>query len=1329
MEKVRNTSATLRSCLKGSQIRNIDGKIVGKDGKPMMPMRHETSNGGTVHEETVTVTKSLKDDTDRTFFEAWEDPNVGAMKTTYGNDAHESNENPNLASKRQGSFADVLNNNPSSKSKFRSLLNSEKVENADVVLPLATFTAAQQRYANSLVGYFVGKNVAFPLVQNYVSNTWSKFGFQKVIKDEDGFFFFKFTSLSGLEQVLEQGPWLIRNIPIILTKWSPNLALTKDKVTKVPVWVKMHKVPVVAYSEDGLSLIATQIGKPVMLDAFTSTMCADPWGRMGYARALIEVSAEKELKQEVIMAVPEVEGTGHIHVKIQVEYEWKPPLCHECHVFGHNLEQCPKHVVEPVKVTVEQNTDGFTTVTNRKKKGKQPQSNHARKIEGLKLNKPKATFVYRPKISEPARTMETTSDDIDLFKLKNQFDSLRDQDDLLKENEVGETSGANAMNKDTNLNEDSESDVEEVGLNRTPKQSEVRQVVNENRLSICAILESHVDISALSKVCSKVFRSWDWTSNASLCSKGCRIILGWNLDVVNVMVVSQTSQVMHVKIIHKVSGRELFCSFVYANNLPVARRSLWADLELHKNVTRGKPWILMGDFNVALNLEDYSSGSSKLNYAITDFKDCVYNIEVMDINSSGLHFTWNQKPKGGSGLLKKLDRIMGNTEFIDAFPGAYALFQPYRISDHSPAMYQVVSKLKALKKPFLKLLHDQGNLHDRVNKLRFELDEVQKALDLNPNDLSLREEEVVYVQAFSEAKLDEERFLKQKAKIEWLEVGDSNSAYFHKSVKIRIHRGRIDVIMNSDNIEVTGSNVADVFVSRYQMFLRSDMVCDNLNMDAAMFSIGDERAPRPDGFSSAFFKKGWDIVGLNVCHAIRDFFVNGRLLKEINHTFIALIPKVSTPLKINDYRPISCCNVIYKCISKILTNRIIDGIKEVVSDNQSAFVPGRRISDNILITQELMHNYHRNRGPPRCAFKIDIQKAYDTVDWRFLGCVLKYFGFHPLMIKWIMACVTSTSFSLNLNGDIHGFFKGKRGLRQGDPLSPYLFTLIMEVLTLMIKRRVNLSGVFRYHKNCEELQLVNVCFADDLFIFARGDLDSARVIMESLDEFKLTSGLVPSIPKSTAFFCNVPNHVKISILNIMPFAEGNLPVKYLGVPLISSRLLNKDCKVLVEKAKNRIEDWKNKSLSFAGRLQLCKSVISSLHVYWASVLIIPKGIIYDIQSLIRGFLWCNGEYKRGKAKVAWDDICLPKSEGGLGLRSLDLFNMALMTTHIWNIVSNKESLWVRWIHTYKLRNRSFWDLPIKDNVSWGWLKLLQLRVLVRPFFSSRAKKRSNYKSH
>ncbi|GKA45172.1 hypothetical protein Tco_0737968 [Tanacetum coccineum] len=246
--------------------------------------------------------------------------------------------------------------------------------------------------------------------------------------------------------------------------------------------------------------------------------------------------------------------------------------------------------------------------------------------------------------------------------------------------------------------------------------------------------------------------------------------------------------------------------------------------------------------------------------------------------------------------------------------------------------------------------------------------------------------------------------------------------------------------------------------------------------------------------------------------------------------------------------------------------------------------------------------------------------------------------------------------------------------------------------------------------------IINVCFADDLFIFARGELASARVILDSLDEFKMVSGIIPSIQKSTAYFCNVVHHVKLAILNIMPFSEGELPIKYLGVPLISSRLLNNDCKILVEKVKNRIGDWNNKSLYFAGRLQLCKFVISSMHVYWASVLMIPKGIIYDIHQLIHWVLWCNGEYKWGKAKVAWDDICLPKEEGGLGLHSLDVFNIALMTTHIWNIMSNKESLWVRWIHTYKLRGRSFWDIPFKDGMSWGWLKLLQLRDIVRPFF-------------
>ncbi|GJT58152.1 protein LAZ1 [Tanacetum coccineum] len=655
--------------------------------------------------------------------------------------------------------------------------------------------------------------------------------------------------------------------------------------------------------------------------------------------------------------------------------------------------------------------------------------------------------------------------------------------------------------------------------------------------------------------------------------------------------------------------------------------SSWAELEVHKNMARDIPWVLLGDFNVALNLEDSFAGSSTLNATMCDFKDYLQSIEVIDINSSGLHFTWNQNPKGGGGILKKPDRVMGNLEFVDKFPCAYALFQPYRISDHALAVLEIPSLSLTKPKPFkfynfiahkenfLEVISSQwdksvaGNLHNHVNRLRFELDEVQKAMDIEPYNSALRDEEAAYIQAFNAAKIDEERFLRQKAKIEWLEVGESNSAYVHKSIKSRNQRSRINVITTVDDVVVSGNSLPDVFVSYYESFLGTDMECEDLNTNGlfhkqvsdisnanmirsvtnkeirrAMFDIGNDKALSPDEYTSILFKCGWDVVGLDVCNAICDFFDNGQILKEINHTFLALIPKVTTPLKVNDYHPILCCNVIYKCISKILTNRIMEGIKEVVSENQSAFVPGRRISYNILITQELIHNYHRYRGPPRCAFKVDIQKVYDTVDWRFFGTILKSFGFHNIMIKWIMVCVTSALFSISMNGNIHGFFKGKRGLRQGDPLSPYLFTLVMEILTLILKRRVSLSDTFRYHNHREELEIINMCFADDLFIFARRDVESARVIMDSLDEFKQVSGLVPSIPKSTAFFCNVMPHVKNAIISIMPFFEGKLLAKYLGVPLISSRLLNRDRKVLVKKARNRIGDWKNKSLSCASRL-------------------------------------------------------------------------------------------------------------------------------------------------
>ncbi|GKD85736.1 nucleotide-binding alpha-beta plait domain-containing protein [Tanacetum coccineum] len=217
------------------------------------------------------------------------DENQISKPTSVESDANDVNgSSPQM---KTGSYASVVNDHDQVNSttndgckfkskgtkrvNFRSLVSEERVDNSDTVLPMDAMEKVKNRYVYSLVGYFVSKSIAFPIVQNYVKNTWAKFGLQNLTKNKDGVFLFKFDSKDGLDRVLERGIWIIRNTPLILNRWTPNLYLKRDEIIKVPVWVKLHNVPVVSYSADGLSLIATQVRKPFMLDAFTSSMCDD----------------------------------------------------------------------------------------------------------------------------------------------------------------------------------------------------------------------------------------------------------------------------------------------------------------------------------------------------------------------------------------------------------------------------------------------------------------------------------------------------------------------------------------------------------------------------------------------------------------------------------------------------------------------------------------------------------------------------------------------------------------------------------------------------------------------------------------------------------------------------------------------------------------------------------------------------------------------------------------------------------------------------------------------------------------------------------------------
>ncbi|XP_048129444.1 uncharacterized protein LOC125313674 [Rhodamnia argentea] len=196
-----------------------------------------------------------------------------------------------------------------------------------------------------------------------------------------------------------------------------------------------------------------------------------------------------------------------------------------------------------------------------------------------------------------------------------------------------------------------------------------------------------------------------------------------------------------------------------------------------------------------------------------------------------------------------------------------------------------------------------------------------------------------------------------------------------------------------------------------------------------MFSLATGKALGPDGFNVDFFKANWDIIGPSITSAITNFFETGMLLKEINTTILAPVPKIPNALAMSDFRPIACCNTVYKCITKILANRIAVVLPTLISPPQSAFVKGRRISDNIMLAQELFASFHHDPYLPKCAIKVDFQKAYDTLEWGFLEVVFQAFGFPSFFTKLIMLCVSSPFFSISINGELHGFFGSSRGIR------------------------------------------------------------------------------------------------------------------------------------------------------------------------------------------------------------------------------------------------------------------------------------------------------------
>lgn len=477
----------------------------------------------------------------------------------------------------------------------------------------------------------------------------------------------------------------------------------------------------------------------------------------------------------------------------------------------------------------------------------------------------------------------------------------------------------------------------------------------------------------------------------------------------------------------------------------------------------------------------------------------------------------------------------------------------------------------------------------------------------------------------------------------------------------------------------------------------------------ALFKLNPNKSPGPDGLTSRFYSCSWPILGQEVTTSIRRFFSTSNMPSGMNSTILTLIPKFPGATVIKDYRPISCCNTVYKVISKLLVAKIKPLLPSIILPNQSAFIKGRLLLENVLLASEIVSGDHRNKGLKRLTLKVDIAKAFDSLSWDFVTACLSALDLHPHFISWVRECYSTHAYSVGINSSLHGYFRGTRGIRQGDPLIPYLFGLAMNVLSHKLNAAAD-SGLIGYHPRCKDSKLTHLCFADDLLIFSDGSPASLQGIIAVLSEFQRLSGLAISPQKSCFFPAGLSPAEITELVAISGIPQGFLPMQYLGLPLSTKKLSLLNCEPLLQKIKSKISLWTAKYLSLAGRLQLLSSVISGIINFWCAAFILPKACINQINSMCSAYLWKGSLDGRHVARVAWETITSPKAEGGLGLKDIRIWNKSCTFKLLWMLFFKTDSVWVAWIQDNVIKDSCLWELKEKQTHTWLFKKLLRLRA-------------------
>lgn len=653
-------------------------------------------------------------------------------------------------------------------------------------------------------------------------------------------------------------------------------------------------------------------------------------------------------------------------------------------------------------------------------------------------------------------------------------------------------------------------------------------------------------------------------------------------------------------------------------------------------------------------------------------------------------------------------------------------------------LQQKLKHAKSFLKPWANTTFGKG---DQISKrIREELYQIQNDMVLDPYNEVLSDMEHNKNKDLVDALQNEIYVIKEKLGKDCFFHGDRNSAFYHNALAIKRSKGFIHSIIDQDGIICTEDEQIDgAFVRFFETCYMASATPPSIgdisllslptikDTDAAklvqnvtyneikeaLFDLNPSSVGGPDGYNTHFFKTTWHIIDMVFVDAIQFFFSSNTMLSGINATNIAIIPKTDNPTAVSDYRPISCCNVIYRCITKILANRIKPVLCSIISPNQTAFLPNRNITDNILLTHELLKGYNRKHISPRGMMKLDIKKAFDSIEWLSIVAVMTRMGFPETFMAWIYTCISSPTFTIMINGHGAGYFSSSRGIRQGDPISPYIFILVMEMMSCILKDRVE-NKRFKTHPKCGRPLITSLMFADDIVIFAKPDQHTVTTIVEALHFFHCMTGLNINKNKSHFLIAGLDANEKDRIITLSGLLPMPINSTYLGIPLTSSRITLTQCLPLYEKIIAKLKSWPTHLLSQAGRITIVKSIVFGMTTYWSRIYILPTKLINMINAAMNHFIWHGDCYSRKPIPIAFTKLCRPKNKGGLGIIDLHIWNKAAASKHINDLLSHKDTMLTQWIWSHYLRRKNFWMLTASPNSSWFWKSLLRIRQHVLP---------------